>query len=252
MEFTNKEYDGCKHYNRNCSIISPCCNKEFSCRLCHDEFIDENELDYKKKHQINRFDIYENICKKCNHRQKVSNKCEKCNIQFAKYFCNICKLFDNIDKQQYHCDKCNICRIGGKENFFHCEKCSCCLSISIKDNHKCIKDKIKNKCPICMEDMFNSIEKVSIINCGHAIHQDCLKEYIKTNYKCPLCAKSITDMTNYFNMLDLEIENIQLPDEYKDKKVDILCNDCEKKSNVKFHFAGLKCKECNSYNTSQI
>jgi hypothetical protein len=27
----------CKHYTRNCSIISPCCGMVFGCRLCHDE-----------------------------------------------------------------------------------------------------------------------------------------------------------------------------------------------------------------------
>ena len=32
----------------------------------------------------------------------------------------------------------------------------------------------------------------------------------------------------------------------------VLCNDCLKKSNVKFHFVGGKCRFCNSYNTKRI
>jgi hypothetical protein len=27
----------CNHYNRNCTIISPCCGMAFGCRICHDE-----------------------------------------------------------------------------------------------------------------------------------------------------------------------------------------------------------------------
>jgi uncharacterized CHY-type Zn-finger protein len=38
----------CTHYNRNCSFISPCCNKIYGCRHCHDEIeghIIEKSLD---------------------------------------------------------------------------------------------------------------------------------------------------------------------------------------------------------------
>ena len=31
----------CTHYQRNCSIISPCCGMVFGCRLCHDECEDQ-------------------------------------------------------------------------------------------------------------------------------------------------------------------------------------------------------------------
>ena len=27
----------CEHYNRNCTIISPCCGAAFGCRICHDD-----------------------------------------------------------------------------------------------------------------------------------------------------------------------------------------------------------------------
>ena len=183
---------------------------------------------------------------------KKSNKCVNCDIKFGNYFCEICVLYDNVDKKQYHCDKCKICRVGGRENFFHCDVCSCCLSINEKDNHKCLKNKTKDNCSICMENLFESIEPVSILKCGHPIHTNCMSEYMKSSYKCPLCSKSMVDMKHYFDMLDIEINNTPLPDEYKDKDVEILCNDCEQKSTVKFHFYGLKCKSCCSYNTTQI
>jgi RING finger/CHY zinc finger protein 1 len=40
-----------------------------------------------------------------------------------------------------------------------------------------------------------------------------------------------------------------MPDEYKDKKVKILCNDCQERSEVTFHVLGAKCTKCHSYNT---
>jgi hypothetical protein len=32
-----KSRPACNHYERNCSIISPCCGLAFGCRICHDE-----------------------------------------------------------------------------------------------------------------------------------------------------------------------------------------------------------------------
>lgn len=49
--------------------------------------------------------------------------------------------------------------------------------------------------------------------------------------------------------LDNEIENTPMPDEFKDKKVKILCNDCSERSEVGFHVLGAKCQICHSYNT---
>lgn len=42
-----------------------------------------------------------------------------------------------------------------------------------------------------------------------------------------------------------------MPDEYKDIKIKILCNDCNAKSEVPFHIVGGKCSQCKSYNTSR-
>ena len=40
------------------------------------------------------------------------------------------------------------------------------------------------------------------------------------------------EMKDCWKMLDEEIENTPMPDEYKDKKVQVLCRDCHK---VKYH-----------------
>jgi hypothetical protein len=100
-----KSRPNCEHYERNCSIISPCCGLAFGCRICHDECpvlpppfnqrqnedqsnwkesidMGKNKPQLKKRrslpiefdevethHQIDRFAIAEVICRHCFTRQ---------------------------------------------------------------------------------------------------------------------------------------------------------------------------------------
>ena len=52
--------------------------------------------------------------------------------------------------------------------------------------------------------------------------------------------------------LEEEIENTPMPAELRNKRVEILCNDCQTKGLVPFHILGFKCGSCFSYNTRQI
>lgn len=56
----------CVHYERNCNIVSPCCNRIFGCRICHDELANSTCP------PLNRFLIREVVCKNCNIRQPAS------------------------------------------------------------------------------------------------------------------------------------------------------------------------------------
>lgn len=60
------------------------------------------------------------------------------------------------------------------------------------------------------------------------------------------------DMAQYESYFDQEYAMYQMPDEYKDTKIIVMCNDCMTKSVVKFHVFGAKCFKCRSYNTSRI
>lgn len=239
----------CDHYKRNCNIICPQCNEDFACRHCHNLIKYEQEIDINLSHNIDRKLIKEVICRECDTRQTISNLCINCGISFGVYFCSICNYFDNEDKGQFHCGKCGICRVGGRENFFHCDKCNACYSNSLKDNHICIDNSMNQNCVICMDDLFNSTKGVSVLKCGHTIHADCLNEYLKSNYKCPICQKSIH--TLYFNYIQQEIDNTIMPEEYKDVDKNITCNDCNKQSIHKFHIIAMKCIHCNSFNTKE-
>lgn len=92
------------------------------------------------------------------------------------------------------------------------------------------------------------------MKCGHLIHVDCSKMLQDIN--CPTCG-----MANY-KLSKKEIERIDkkiaetkdnLPAELKDLKVNVMCNEClHKTSNAPFHFYGIKCGSCGTYNTKQI
>lgn len=43
-----------------------------------------------------------------------------------------------------------------------------------------------------------------------------------------------------------------MPENLKDKRMKILCNDCLEAGIVPYHVLGGKCKKCGSYNTSII
>lgn len=56
----------CVHYERNCNIVAPCCNRVFGCRICHDE------LSPSGHPPMNRFLVREVVCKLCNTRQAAA------------------------------------------------------------------------------------------------------------------------------------------------------------------------------------
>ena len=244
---------GCKHYQRGCKFVSPCCGDIFWCRHCHNEEKYDNVLDPKIAHKLERKDIQEIICGNCDKKQPVSNQCIECSLIFGKYFCEVCRLYDNEDKGQFHCDGCGICRQGGKENFFHCDKCVACLPLSIKDSHKCLDESLKVNCPVCLEYLMESTEPASILNCGHPIHSSCQKELIKSGItKCPTCNTSMFDMESQWNQIDQLIAETTMPEEYQDWHVKILCSDCHQESMTNFHIIGMKCQSCGGYNTRRI
>ncbi|KAF7456165.1 CHY zinc finger domain-containing protein [Cryptosporidium felis] len=251
---------GCKHYSSKCRIIAPCCEKEYWCRHCHNE-------DQENQHgEVDRFKIKEVVCGKCGERQPVSNSCinsldngnsnhENCDVtQFARYFCSLCNLWDDkgIEKNVFHCNECGICRIGGNESYFHCKVCSMCYPISIKDTHRCIENSCNRPCPLCLENLFHSIKTVSILNCGHTIHEECLfllgEAKGLTSLRCPICSKSLADNSNIWSEIDKMIAESQIS-ESSLELVKIFCNDCTSKSNTYSHPYGLKCQLCGGYNT---
>ncbi|CAI0444520.1 unnamed protein product [Linum tenue] len=230
---------GCSHYRRRCSVRAPCCNEVFSCRHCHNEAKNDIKVDQKLRHDMPRHEVRQVVCSLCATEQEVQQVCRNCGVCMGKYYCETCKFFDDdISRGQFHCDACGICRIGGRENFFHCKNCGSCYPISIKKSHTCVEGSMRHDCPVCFEYLFESRRVTTVLPCGHTIHQGCLSEMLQHNqYACPLCSKSVCDMSATWEALDVEVW--------------ILCNDCSKTSQVQFHIVGHKCSHCKSYNTRQ-
>lgn len=236
---------GCQHYQRGCKLECSTCYKWYTCRLCHDEV---------ESHKLIRPETAHMLCMYCGLVQTVGQDCAGCHMQLARYYCKECKLWDDDNtKSIYHCADCGLCRIGeglGKD-FFHCKTCNVCMSIDLKDSHRCIEHSTECDCPICGEYMFTSTETVVFMSCGHSIHQGCFRQHTKTSYKCPTCSRSVINMAAQFRILDRDIEQQPMPDPYSKWSAVVVCNDCLAKSEVKFHFLGLKCTNCGSYNTAQ-
>ncbi|KAL5709918.1 RING-type E3 ubiquitin transferase [Ranunculus cassubicifolius] len=244
---------GCEHYARKCKIRAPCCDEIFDCRHCHNDAKNAMEIDSLDRHDVPRHEIIKVICSSCSTEQDVQQNCINCGICMGNYFCGKCNFFDDdLSKDQYHCDGCGICRTGGKENFFHCDKCGCCYGISLKDSHQCVEGAMHHNCPVCFEYLFDSVKDISVLPCGHTIHLDCLRE-METHFRlaCPICSKSICDMSSWWEKIDQEIASTPMPEMYQNKMVWILCNDCGTTSEVQFHIMAHKCLCCKSYNTRQ-
>ncbi|KAI1173181.1 hypothetical protein F4777DRAFT_581189 [Nemania sp. FL0916] len=237
---------GCEHYRRNVKLQCSTCHRWYTCRFCHDMVED---------HSLIRKETRNMLCMFCGTAQRASQACVSCEAPAARYYCDICKLWnDDPDKPCYHCNDCGICRIGhgiGKD-FYHCKKCCACIAISTQSDHKCIERAIDCDCPICGEYMFTSPRPVCFMRCGHSIHRSCLFEHQNTSYKCPICNKSLLNMESQFRNLDLSIEAQPMPPEFRDTRVIVLCHDCSAKSSTMYHWLGLKCSVCLSYNTAQL
>jgi len=59
-------------------------------------------------------------------------------------------------------------------------------------------------------------------------------------------------MESLFRSLDVAIQSQPMPPEFRDTKAVVLCNDCCARSTTKYHWLGVKCAICHSYNTVNL
>lgn len=233
------EKEKCCHYKKTCSNFHfACCNKFYDCKRCH------NEKDECKEKPI--VDTIQ--CDACGETQCPNDICVKCSAKFSRSYCNICNIWS--EKNIFHCEECGICRVGNRSQFFHCVVCNLCFKVETKKDHRCIqKVEQDSKCGYCLSNTFDSQNHTVPLKCGHVAHRVCLQK--ANDYRCPLCRKSLYDMTQAWALTSAHIAQYPIPEELN-KKIDVICYDCEKTSNVEWHFMGLKCGECGGYNTSTV
>lgn len=231
----------CQYYpNRKCLLECIQCKKFYHCRFCHND---------TENHKFDRHHVDFVKCIECDYTQSPTQQCtnKECGVMFGQYYCDICHLYSD-HTNVYHCDGCGICRKGPQENFEHCTKCNMCISISVKD-HKCFSNTFEGNCAICNYGLFDMIGYGSLLQCGHAIHSSCMQQYIASNYRCPLCKKSMVDMTKTWDLLSVQWKDaLQIRDE--NKMVTKHCNDCCESFSVGFSpFMLYQCTKCNGFNT---
>ncbi|KAG5554944.1 hypothetical protein RHGRI_012485 [Rhododendron griersonianum] len=176
------------------------------------------------RHELVRYDVKQVICSVCDTEQPVVPVCTNCGVNMGEYFCEVCKFYDDdIGKEQFHCNDCGICRVGGRENFFHCKKCGSCYSVALRDNHSCVENSMRHHCPICYEYLFDSLKDTTVMKCGHTMHCECYHEMIKRDkFCCPICSRSIIDMSQTWKRIDDEIEATVMPEDYRYKKLALM------------------------------
>ncbi|GMP94745.1 hypothetical protein CsSME_00044077 [Camellia sinensis var. sinensis] len=73
-------------------------------------------------------------------------------------------------------------------------------------------------CPVFFEYLFESRLDIIILRCGHTIHKNCFEEMQEhLQYACPLCFKSICDMSKVWERYGMEIAAIPTPEPYQNK-----------------------------------
>lgn len=248
----------CSHYNRGALLLAPCCNEFFPCRFCHDLVKDQEEKDPKKAHTMDRKAVKQIKCLTCQTVQDAKQVCEFCHTVMGTYWCPLCVLLDNEDKGQYHCDECGICRVGGSDNHIHCDQCDICVNVNSINTHVCLNNAGRVDCSVCLESLHESRDPIQFLPCGHGLHRTCCVSFYESGQMaCPLCKKSVhsEDQRAYIiQYMDAEIQRTPMPEEYRLKRVKVVCNDCEQESITPFHIVGLKCSQntCGSYNTVKI
>lgn len=146
----------------------------------------------------------------------------------------------------YHCPFCNLCRVGKGlgVDFFHCMTCNCCLGMKAVD-HKCREKGLETNCPICCDFLFTSSTPVRDLPCGHYMHSACFQvgslscsfsrdlwfyklftlipvfslvhmfqAYACTHYICPICSKSMGDMSVRMTLSPLNSISPQVSDDF--------------------------------------
>lgn len=146
----------CNHYQRKCSLISPCCGMVFGCRLCHDEcdqlsppIFDKEDLvdDEEMVHIPRKIKLESGARAPVTRRESMSSImssisemgddvhhnidrfavkeiiCRECFTRQSSKTneCITCK----VEFGEYHCAICNLW-MSSEEKPYHCEKCGFC------------------------------------------------------------------------------------------------------------------------------
>lgn len=264
--------NGCVKKDKDKDIIL----KKITCSECDleqepGEFCSGCSIKFSQSHCL--------ICKVWTNKEIYH--CESCGIcrigtKESLFHCDICEVCFPIESKDNH-----ICYKGLRE-----AKCVVCNDETYNSNMEfitpycghvahvnCLKELISHnqyKCVVCRKSFVNMDSewkrlKTLIINTPITNEMLNLKPddiMISPYGKFKIKKKKITEKKDVLwegEFIDWIISFKQekkyakgiLSESILEKYVGIYCNDCRTKSSVKYHFYGLECKSCGSFNTQQ-
>ena len=287
--YINNEIKECTHYpTKKCNYFYfDCCNQFANCIRCHNEMDDSHKPELTNI-TCDNCKLFQKPNDKCENCKIIFNKsyCDICYIWTDKDIyhckkCGICRV--GVKDKSFHCDSCDTCFntsiIEHKcpQNLSYRDKtCGFCLdnihdsqlsTFSLSCSHivhlVCYKDALKNeqhRCPICRKSIcemnWNYIKEMIRIQ---PMPQDITigDEAIYKYFGKIIVTDINEDMySGYFENFGLhnKVYGTFHKNDLKKyiKDVNILCYDCSNKSCVKFHYFGLECLYCGSFNTSLL
>lgn len=182
----------CTHYDRNCNMLAPCCNRFVCCHIGHDEG--------PCPHKLNRADVQQLLCCGCHMILPVARSCRYCSRLFGQKSCLICRMWYSGDG--FHCNKCGVCHFGSEKLTRHCNVCRRCFpTASGHSGHTCAPPGRDGSqvCVGCGGNTYLSRRPSTVMPCGHVMHTECYMERIKRYYSCPLrwCGKPVVDVEKW-------------------------------------------------------
>ena len=193
----------CQHYKKLCTDFHfICCDTIDQCHRCH---IENRGCDVRPP----KIDVI--VCIECNVNQPPSKSCINCKVQFSKSHCSQCMIWTEPDI--CHCEKCGFCRLGGEGTLTHCDDCGLCYPNASILSHSCPQKSFRGeKCVVCLDCAYSS-QKASVTTfCGHYIHIECQQNALMAgHYKCPVCRKSLIDMSRAWEDMRYSISMQPMP-----------------------------------------
>lgn len=187
----------CSHYQRRCSIITPCCNRVVCCISGHDSGRSCSTSLRSYRTRINTI-----VCNNCGVRQAVSGQCRYCRVLFGRYFCRTCLIWDS--GPAFHCTHCGYCVAARRSDTRHCFVCNKCYPLTSL-HHNCASSSVINgPCAVCGHSMHASRQRLHTTRCRHTMHEKCFLQRVMLNFSCPNtnCRQPIADASDWRRALD--------------------------------------------------
>jgi hypothetical protein len=137
---------------------------------------------------------------------------------------------------------------------------------------------LQQPCPLCGEVLFDSIQQLTVVGCGHAMHRDCCRDLLRAAIPaCPLCLRTQEDGINTKHVVEAAIEVFEKAQRENGSPISftqaeasgsactsfersavgdesvfpggqrLFCVFCRKRSRTEEHALGVKCVDCGSF-----